>query len=134
MRDQKGTDVDVVALSQKPEVHIVGRSSSSTEDQLMLVQTRRDCLKQVGERVCTKSGAEVHDVIRFFYGDGPAAQFEAGHKQSGTYCCVECGANSFCFNDIAYCFRAPKPSLQERQEFVLQGNAWKQAGEFMLVH
>ena len=25
----------------------------------------------------------------FFYGDGPAAQFEAGQKQGGTYCCVD---------------------------------------------
>ena len=130
MKKLKGVDIDVVAIAQKPQVHILGRSSSSTEDQLMFVQTRRDCLKQVGKMFCTKSGVKVHDTVRFFYGDGPAAQFEAGHKQGGTYCCVGCGANSNCFTDIAYCYRAPKPSLLERQEFVLQGKTWKQAGQF----
>ena len=69
------------------------------------------------------------DVVRFFYGDGPAAQFEAGHKQGGTFCCTGCGADSGRFSDIAYCYRAPKPTLKERQEFVLQGRAWKRGGE-----
>ena len=111
-------------------MHILGRSSSSTEDQLMFVQTWRDCLKQVGKMFCIKSGVKVHDTVRFFYGEGPAAQFEAGHKQGGTYCCVGCGANSNCFTDIAFCYCAPKPSLLEIQEFVLQGKTWKQAGQF----
>jgi hypothetical protein len=70
----------------------------------------------------------VYDVVRFFYGDGPAAQFEAGHKQEGTYCCVGCGADSGRFSDIACRYRSPKPSLKERQEFVLQRKAWRKGG------
>ena len=65
----------------------------------------------------------------FFYGDGPAAQFEAGHQQGGIYCCVGCGADSGRFSDIAYSYREPKPKLKERQEIVLQGKAWKKGGE-----
>ena len=68
----------------------------------------------------TKRGMETYDILRFFDGDGPAAQFEAGHKQGGNFGCVGCGAPSSRFADIAYCYRAPKLTLQERQEFVLQ--------------
>ena len=81
----------------------------------------RDTLK-------TTAGVEVRDMVRFFYGDGPAVQFEASHKQGGSYCCVGCGAHSGRFADIAYCYRAPKQSLQERQEFVLQGRSWRKGG------
>ena len=99
MKNLKGVDVDVPAILDEAEVHILGRSSSSTNDQLMFIETRRECLKEIKEKVCTSNGVEVVDVIRFFYGDGPAAQFEAGHKQGGTYCCVGCGAESGRFSD-----------------------------------
>ena len=72
---------------------------------------------------------EITDIVRFFHGDGPAAQFEAGNKQGGHYCCVGCGAHSGRFSDIAYCYRAPKRNLQERQEFVLKGKAWRKGGK-----
>ena len=125
MKDLKGINIDVPATVEKPEVHIIGRSSSSTQDQLLFVDTRRECLQQMRSTLITTAGVEVRDIVRFFYGDGPAAQFEAGLKQGGSYCCVGCGAHSGRFTDIAYCYRAPKQSLQERQEFVLQGSAWR---------
>ena len=88
-------------------------------------------LKDIDENLCKSNGVEVVDCIRFFYGDGPAAQVEAGHKQVGRYCCVGCGADSSRFSDIAYSYRSPKPSLKERQEFVLKGKAWKEGGQNM---
>ena len=80
-------------------------------------------LKEIGQKLYTRTGTPVSDVVRFFYGDGPAAQFEAGHKQGGTYCCTGCGADSSRFSDTAYSYRAPKSTLKERQQFVLQGKA-----------
>ena len=41
MKTLKGVDIDVPATIEKPEVHIFARSSSSTEDQLLFVETRR---------------------------------------------------------------------------------------------
>ena len=128
MKSLKGVDIDVPATIEKPKVHIFVRSSSSTEDQLLFVETRRECLKQMKETIRTTTGVEVHDVVRFFYGDDPAAQFEAGQKQGGTYCYIGCGADSGRFTDIAYSYRAPKRSLLELQEFVLQGKAWRKGG------
>ena len=54
----------------------------------MFIETRRECLKEIKEKVCTSNGVEVVDVVRFFYGDGPAAQFEAGHKQGQRHIAV----------------------------------------------
>ena len=121
-------DIDVPAILDESEVHILGHSSSSTQDQLMFIETRCECFKEITENVCLSNGVDVVDIVRFFYSDGPAAQFEAGHKQGGIYCRVGCGAESGRFSDIAYSYRSPKPSLKERQEFVVQGKAWKKGG------
>lgn len=120
MKELKNTNIDVPAILQQVEVHILGRSFSSTEDQLMFMEARRECLKEMREKVCTENSVEVIDIVRFFSGDGPAAQFEAGNKQGGTYCCTGCGADSGRFSDIAYSCRAPKPTLKECQELVLE--------------
>lgn len=104
MRRLKGVEVDVPSVLDQTEVHILGRSSSSTQDQLMFIETRHESLKDLQEKVYKKNGDEVIDVPRFFYGDAPAAQFEAGHKQGGTYCCIGCGAKSGHFSDIATAF------------------------------
>ena len=76
----------------------------------------------MGETLKTTTGVEIRDIVRFFYGDGPAAQFEAGQDPIVALAVVLIVA------DIAYCYRAPKRSLQERQEFVLQGRAWRRGG------
>ena len=129
MKDLKGISIDVPAFVQIPEVHIIARSSSSTQDQLLFIDVRKECIEEMSDTLKTTAGVEVHDIVRFFYGDGPAAQFEAGQKQGGSYCCVGCGAHSGRFSDIAFSYRAPKQSLQERQKFVLQGRAWRKGGE-----
>ena len=67
MKELKNVTIDVPAILDNAEVHILGRSSSTTEDQLMFVETRQNCLKEIGERVCTNSGIEVIDKVHFFY-------------------------------------------------------------------
>ena len=49
----KGVDINVPAVLNEAEVHILGRSSSSTHDQLMFIETRCECLKEIKERVST---------------------------------------------------------------------------------
>ena len=68
------------------------------------------------------------DVLRFFHGDGPAQQFEAGNSIGGNYCCVGCGVKCDRIDDIAYTFRCPKLDIQQRQDFLLKGVAWKNIG------
>ena len=83
---------------------------------------------QIDEPVTSESGIAIHDVIRFFHGDGPAQQYEGGHKQGGTYSCVGCGARTAMFDDFAYCHHAEKRAYRDCQDFVTKGHAWKKRG------
>ena len=83
MKSLKGLEIDVKEVVEKPEIHIVGCSSSLTQQQLLFSETRRECLQHMKETMKTQNGIELYDILSFFYGDGPAAQFEADHKQGG---------------------------------------------------
>lgn len=119
-----GADIDVPSIIEQPEVHILARSRSSAGDQAMFNETRRKCILDLSTELRTENGYAVNDCFRLFHADGPAAQFEAGNKQGGHLCCVQCGADSDRF-DISYCYHAPTRTLAEHQKFVLQGEAWK---------
>ena len=122
---QKGVQIDVATIVETPEVHILGKSSSSLEDQRMFTDCRRDSLSDFSETIYTEAGISVTDVVRFFHGDGPAQQFEAGNKIGGYHCCVGCDAHSIRFDDLAYCFQSRHLTLSDRQEFLLKGESWK---------
>ena len=134
MKAMKGIDIDVPTLVESPEIHILGRSGSSLVNQAEFNTTRKECLQDLSTCLETTSGVLVRDICRFFHGDGPAAQFEAGHNIGGKYSCVGCGAESCRFDDLTYCYHCPKPSLAERQEFVLKGEMWKQPKGNIHVH
>lgn len=135
MKTMTGVEVDVPTLVETPEIHILGRSGSSLNEQAQFSKTRRECLEDLSISLQTATGITINDICRFFHGDGPAAQFETGHNIGGNYSCAGCGAKSSCFDDLAYCYRCPKPSLAERQQFVLQGKVWKQKqGNWYIPH
>lgn len=117
--------IDVQSTIETPELHILGRSSSSIEDQALFSACRNECLSDLSTPLCLSNDVEVNDIMRFFHGDGPAQQFEAGNSIGGNYCCVSCGVRSDRMDDIAYAYRCQKLSLEERQKFLLQGTAWK---------
>ena len=122
---QKGVEIDIPTLVEEPQIYILGRSSNSLDDQRQFIECMRECLLHMDKVLHTQAGTPVHDHVRFFHGDGPAMQFEAGNKIGGHYSCVGCEARSSRFDDLAYCFHAHHPTLTERQEFILRGEAWK---------
>ena len=67
MKSLKGIDIDVPVVLDQGEIHIIGRSSSSIEDQLMFTETRRDSLRDIQGSLRTTNGVEVEDVIHFFF-------------------------------------------------------------------
>ena len=67
------------------------------------------------------------DVLRYYHGDGPARQFEAGNNIGGDDPCTGCGVESSLFDDIVHGFRSKPPPLLQRQGFILKGNIWKQS-------
>ena len=118
MEQKTGVRIDVQAIVEQPEIHIIGRSGASISDQMLFNECRQECQRVIHEPVSTQSGILIRDVMRFFHGDGPAQQFEAGHKQGGTYSCVSCGAKTTRFDDFGYCHYSEKRTFQECQEFV----------------
>ena len=117
--------IDLQSSVETPELHILGRSSSSIEDQAMFSSCRNDCLSMISTPLSLNNGVQVLDKLRFFHGDGPAQQFEAGNSIGGNFSCVSCGVKSERISDIAYSYRCPLLNLQQRQDFLLQGVAWK---------
>ena len=113
--------IDVQSTIETPELHILGKSSSSIEDQALFSACRNQCLSDLNTPLHLSNGVQVNDVMRFFHGDGPAQQFEAGNSVGGNYC----GARSDRMDDLAYAYRCRTMSLQERQDFLLQGAAWR---------
>lgn len=121
----QGKKIDVQSTVEAPEVHIFGRSTSSLEDQALFLQCRNECLEVLSTPLKSNTGMEVNDVLRYFHGDGPAAQFEAGNSVGGNFSCVGCGARTVRFDDLAYSYRSEKLTLQSHQQFLLKGIAWK---------
>ena len=67
----KGTNIDVPSVVEQPEIHILGRSESSLEEQSSFTDCRRDGLKEINIILETATGGQLHEVARFFHGDGP---------------------------------------------------------------
>ena len=124
--------IDVQSTIETPELHILGRLSSSIADQASFSSCRCECLSDLSIPLCLSNGVQVNDIMRCFHGDGPAQQFEAGNSIEGKYCCVGCSVRSDRMDDIAYTYRCQKLSLEERQKFLLQGTAWKSIGSHPL--
>ena len=55
---QKGYNIDVPMVVEDPELHILGRSSSSLCDQLNYIECRKECLAGLAEALITRAGNE----------------------------------------------------------------------------
>ena len=102
--------------------------SSSSEDQLALLQDRIDCLDELSTPVTSSNNVEVTDTLKFFIGDHPAQQFECGTQHGGNFKCCGCGVNSNMMGDLAHTLQLPWRSLSEQQELVIRGKFGRKAG------
>ena len=85
MEQRTGVRMNVQTLVERPEIR---RSGASITDQMQYNQCRQDCMRATSQPIETESKIAISDAIRFFHGDGPAQQYEGGHKQGGIYSCV----------------------------------------------
>ena len=51
---------------------------------------------------------------RFFKGDAPARQFEAGHQKGGNYVCVACPIHCNLIHDLVHSYSLQNMSLEDR--------------------
>ena len=112
---------DIQAHIEEPEVHILGMSSSSVEDQAAIIQDRISCLEHLHLPLTSSRGVPVSDRLLFFSGDKPAAQFERGCKQGGDYPCGTCGCHASRMDDLPYCLQLEWRNLEEMQAVATKG-------------
>ena len=102
----------------KPHIYIFARFPATTE-LTAYSETRMEDLNDLKEPILFQN-VEVFDVIRFFKGDGPSCQFEAGQQKGGHYFCCLCGIHCSRVNDYAHASYNKILSLKDRQTKVLQ--------------
>ena len=60
----------------------------SNKQQLLCVEERMNDILNLNENLALPSGITIHDVFRFFKGNAPARQFDAGNQKGGNYVCL----------------------------------------------
>ena len=80
--------INIQAEVEKPFLYIMARCPSNKQQFLYAEERIKDILN-LKEDLALLSGIKIHDVFRFFKGDAPAHQFEAGHQKGGNYVCVQ---------------------------------------------
>ena len=108
---------------EQPEIYLLSLRSSSVED-----RDQVECLADVSVPLESANGIEITDTIRFFTGDHPAAQFEQGTKQGGTYKCGACGCKEAMLDDQGHSLSYSWCSLQHLQTLATGGVFGKQPG------
>lgn len=67
-------------MVEKPELYLLARCPSN-DQQILYCDTRMEDVLDLKTPVTTENGINITDVMRFFKGDGPASQFEAGQQK-----------------------------------------------------
>lgn len=81
---KKGNYVDVISIVEKPEIHLLAQSGSSDAKQMLYNEPRSESLFDTD--TSASSDYPVTDTVRFFHGDLPACEFEAGHNRGAQVC------------------------------------------------
>ena len=113
-----GKNVNVQAIVEKPELYILARCPG-TDEQLAYTDTRLEDLFDLTNCI-TVDGLEFRDIMRFFKGDGPAAQFEAGQQKGGHYKCCGCEIHIRNVRDYTYSKYLPYLSFDDCRNKVLE--------------
>ena len=79
--------VDIQAAVESPKMYIIVRCSRTDYEQLVYVETRLEDLHELNDKVKTKGGQEINDVVWFCHVDCPARQFGSEQQNGGTFYC-----------------------------------------------
>ena len=118
-----GIKIQVQGFIEILELYLLGRWRSNDEE-LGYVDTRTKCLKDFNVRLQAKD-IPIADVIRFFHGDGPAMQFEAGNEKGDHYFCPNCDISYIQTDDINHCYQLPITTLSCKQKKSYRWEIWE---------
>ena len=113
---------------EEGEIHFIAHGSSSLADQACIIPERLAELEGLDEPLFTSGGVRVFDTLKYFKGDKPAAEFEAGISCGGNFPCVGCVCSSSRFTDFAHATSCEQRSLRRNQEVALQGQFGNKPG------
>ena len=91
-------------------------------DQATLIPERLAELDGLTDDVTSNSGIKIVDTVRFFKGDKPVAELEAGMCTCGSYPCVGCACDHNRFPDSPHVVNCEQRSLERIQEVALAGH------------
>ena len=126
-----GCHKNVQVEVEKTELYLIARFTSN--DQQMLYTDTRNKDHQM-TRYPTKISGEIylHDIIRFFHGDGPACQLEAGQQKGGDSPCWTCSVDINQSYDVPYVYY--QPIMGNRGNKGLHTNSSKVKAKLKHVH
>nr|XP_047138548.1 uncharacterized protein LOC124814672 [Hydra vulgaris] len=107
----------IQAVVEAPIWYIFGRCSA-TDETLVYSEQRLNDIIQMKDPI-KNSEIEIYDEMRFFKGDGPSAQFEAGQQKEGNYVCWICDINVVEHSNYSCLLNRACINLQDRQDKVL---------------
>ena len=123
-----GNTLNIQAIVEEPQIHLIGVASDSDSDQLKFVERRINGIEEYAAPIFSQNGTMITDKLRYVSADTPAKQFEAGCQSRGKRTCVSCGCLTAMHDDYAYCFQNSLLCFEERQSIATSGKFGKQAG------
>lgn len=87
-----------------------------------------DCLQDLTNSVKSSTGIEIHDKVKFFFGDHPAKRFERGTQIGGRYKCGSCGCDSNRMDDISNAAICQWCSLEDIYKIATSGQFGRMNG------
>lgn len=115
-----GKTVSVQKIVEKPHLHFIARCGSSEAEQLAYSETRLTCIKEMATNLTIPAGNECIDTARFFHGDNPAREVEAGQRKGGHYFCSNSGCHAERVNELDHVLNCPIVSFQDRMDTVMK--------------
>ena len=119
-KEKTGIDIKVQADIEKTQIHILTKTSSSIEDQLLHSTTRLECIKGLHIELQISNGQKIIDNLRFLHGDDPSAQ-KVGKQKEGNNFCPICPIKATQTYSLQTLFSADVETLEMKQKKVLDG-------------
>ncbi|CAC5423340.1 unnamed protein product [Mytilus coruscus] len=99
----------------------IDSSGSKDTEQVSYTPTRTEDLEELRKGIIF-DGIPYTFQLRFFSGDGPARQFEAGQQRGGNFSCL-CGVHSKEHMNLECCFKRTPSDLEDRRAVFLKGES-----------
>ena len=109
--------MNVQATIEEPQLYLLARCPSN-DQQILYSEERITDLFKMQKPIQCPNEIIINDITRFFKGDSPARQFEAGQQKGGNFFCTSCSILSSHVKKICFSNTKEMMSLQDRIEKV----------------